>query len=447
MLRGALVTRGRLFVPRARRGRPEAAPGRYTGTGGPVNASGSACAGPGAGSRTRAVPNADFRATHAAALAAGALSSGARVKHSPDMAEFGPEAEGFLRTALAAAHSCHDFLAWMDEAGERLAPETLPDLSARAASEHAPALRTARLALGAARAPGELDAWAGRFVAAVDEAGRSCDAICEVASAPPFARIELVLASLHHAARAQEGFYALRGTLAPFAGFWNLPGAKVRDLPPRRADAKGPATGLVHVGAGSHHGGFSLYVPEDGPADRVRPVVVALHGGSGNGRDFLWTWLREARSRDLLLVAPTAVEQTWGPREDEGLLSILGWIANRWPVDRRRILLTGLSDGATFSLVYGLAHPGVYRAIAPLCGVLHPANEAIGNLGRARGVPVYLVHGARDFLFPVEIARAAHETLREAGADVTYREIAELSHAYPRSENVRILDWFESLPA
>lgn len=363
------------------------------------------------------------------------------------MKDFGPEAEGFLRTALAAAHSSQAFLAWMDEAGERLAPETLPDFAAQAATGHAPGLRTARRALGAARAPSELDAWAERFVAAVEETGHSCDAIAEVATAAPFARIDLVLASLHHAARAQEGFYALRGTLPPFAGFWDLPGAKVRDRPPLRSDAKGAATGLVHVGAGTHHGGFSLYVPEDGPPDRVRPLVVALHGGSGNGRDFLWTWLREARSRDFLLVAPTAVEQTWGAREDEGLLSILGWIANRWPVDRKRILLTGLSDGGTFSLVYGLAHPGVYRAIAPLCGVLHPANEAIGNLGRAPGVPIYLVHGERDFLFPVETARAAQETLRAAGAAVVYREIAGLSHAYPRSENVRILDWFEALTA
>jgi len=362
------------------------------------------------------------------------------------MADLGPEAEGFLRTALAAAHAAQAFLAWFDDAAERLAPESLSEIAAQALAEHADGLRTARRALAAARVPPGLESWAERFVAAVGEVGRSCDALGEMGAAPPFARIELVLASLHHAARGEEGFYALRSTLAPFSGFWDLPGTSVRDVPPRRADASGAATGLVHVGPGSHHGGFSLYVPEDGPPDRVRPLVVALHGGSGNGRDFLWTWLREARSRDLMLVAPTAVERTWGPRDDEGLLSILGWIANRWPVDRKRILLTGLSDGATFALVYGLAHPAVYRAIAPLCGVFHPANEAIGNLSRARGVPIYLVHGARDFLFPVEIARETHEILRSAGADVVYRELAGLSHAYPRSENVRILDWFAALP-
>ena len=32
--------------------------------------------------------------------------------------------------------------------------------------------------------------------------------------------------------------------------------------------------------------------------------------------------------------------------------------------------------------------------------------------------------------------------LSDAGAAVVYREIADLSHTYPRDENARILDWF-----
>jgi phospholipase/carboxylesterase len=53
-------------------------------------------------------------------------------------------------------------------------------------------------------------------------------------------------------------------------------------------------------------GGFSVYVPEYYTADRAWPLVMALHGGSGNGRGFLWSWLRDARSRGAILIAPTA---------------------------------------------------------------------------------------------------------------------------------------------
>ena len=41
------------------------------------------------------------------------------------------------------------------------------------------------------------------------------------------------------------------------------------------------------------------------------PWIVALHGGSGHGRSFLWSWVREARSRRCLLVAPTSLGATW----------------------------------------------------------------------------------------------------------------------------------------
>ena len=34
------------------------------------------------------------------------------------------------------------------------------------------------------------------------------------------------------------------------------------------------------------------------------PLVVALHGGHGHGRDFLWSWLREARARGMLAALP-----------------------------------------------------------------------------------------------------------------------------------------------
>ena len=37
--------------------------------------------------------------------------------------------------------------------------------------------------------------------------------------------------------------------------------------------------------------------------------------------------------------------------EDRGLLEIVAWLQSRYAIDAERILLTGLSDGATFTLV------------------------------------------------------------------------------------------------
>jgi phospholipase/carboxylesterase len=192
--------------------------------------------------------------------------------------------------------------------------------------------------------------------------------------------------------------------------------------------------------------GFSLYVPETFDGRTPMPLVVALHGGHGHGRDFLWSWLREARSRAMLLLAPTSQDRTWsimgGPDADaDRLKGIVETVALRYPVDRARVLLTGMSDGATYALVLGLGEDMPFTHLAPACGVLHPYLLTGEGLARARGRPIYLAHGVLDWMFPVHTARMAREVLLAAGARVVYREIEDLSHTYPRDENPPILDW------
>jgi phospholipase/carboxylesterase len=352
----------------------------------------------------------------------------------------------YLRAVLDASRVARNFLAWMETVAEQLAPQRSAILAAETERVHRAALHSARAALTAAPPPDPLAAFARGVDEALQHAERACELFTSFPTVEAQQRIPYILGALHEVAQAQEGFYFFRRALPPFADYFQLPGVTIDDRPALRGDAGAPATGVVHVSAGGHHGGFALYVPEHYTPERAWPLIVALHGGSGNGRDFLWTWVREARSLGYLLVAPSAVIDTWGEVEDQGLLEILDWLSQRYHVAIDRILLTGLSDGATFTLLYGLAHPEIYRALAPLCGVLHPANEPIGNLGRARDVSIYLVHGALDFLFPVQLARLARERLTAAGAALEYRELPHLSHTYPRSENVRILEWFASLP-
>ena len=358
------------------------------------------------------------------------------------MAEIAPDEARYLRAAFAAAHAARTFLAWMEQASERLAPDRSVALAEQTEAAHAGRLREGRAALDANPPPSELAPFAERFNEGFENVERACELFTSFSAAPPHERIARILAAIHYVAQAQEVFYQLRLGLPPFAGYWCLPDVDVADQPARRGDDGSPETGIVHVTRGGHHGGFSVYVPEHYTSERAWPLIVALHGGSGNGRDFLWTWVREAKSCSYLLVAPTASMDTWGAVDDRGLLEILAWLDRRYHLDADRILLTGLSDGATFTLLYGLAHPDVYRALAPLCGVLHPANAVLGNLERARGVPIYLVHGAQDFLFPVALAHVTRDTLTTAGAALEYREIADLSHTYPRDENGGILDWF-----
>ena len=207
------------------------------------------------------------------------------------------------------------------------------------------------------------------------------------------------------------------------------------------------AVGVLNAGnARDQRGGFSLYVPEYYDADRAWPLIVALHGGSGHGADFLWSWVREARTRGALVAAVTSRGRTWSIMDENdvdapNLRSIVQRIGEQYRLDASKILLGGMSDGATYALLGGLTPNMPFTHLAPFSGVLHPLLEMNGYLANAHGRPVYLVHGALDWMFEVERARHSAAMLSAVGALVTYRELADLSHTYARDENPRVLDW------
>ncbi|MFZ0016306.1 MAG: hypothetical protein WAL10_03135 [Acetobacteraceae bacterium] len=269
---------------------------------------------------------------------------------------------------------------------------------------------------------------------------RACDGLR--AAVGSTSELRQALRALRQVSRALEALYPLASVM-PTVSRWFLAadnaaiGAARTDVP----------TGVLHAAnETSERGGFSLYVPEDYDLARAYPLVMALHGGSGHGRLFLWSWLREARSRGVILVAPTAIGDTWSlmePQVDsDNLVRVLAEIAQRWHIDRTRLLLTGMSDGGTFTLLSGFDDGSPFTHLAPVAASFHPLLLTMTDPRRVKGLPVYLVHGALDWMFPVANARTAQRALAMAGAKVVYREIADLSHAYPREENSGMLDWF-----
>jgi phospholipase/carboxylesterase len=273
----------------------------------------------------------------------------------------------------------------------------------------------------------------------------ACAGLREAALAPGW--LGGIFRALGHYTRAVEALYPASAVL-PAVGRWFL-------SPPQRDDAglldrlgqpRAPGTGVRHTrNERGTRGGFSVYVPEYlDPATPV-PLVMALHGGSGHGRAFLWTWIREARGRGLIVVAPTSTGDTWSLSEPDvdimHLTGILELIRSKWTIDPARTLLTGISDGGTFTLLSGLIETSPFTHLAPIAAAFHPILMDISDPARLAGLPVYLVHGALDWMFPVQVARTASDVLSSAGARVRYREIRDLSHTYPAEENELIIDW------
>jgi phospholipase/carboxylesterase len=259
-----------------------------------------------------------------------------------------------------------------------------------------------------------------------------------------------VFRALRHVPRAKEALYPLAATLPPVSSFFVDP-----DL---REDAKvlkrltqppHENTGIVHDhNEPGSRAGFSVYVPEYYTPDRTWPLVMALHGGSGNGRAFLWSWLADARSFGAVLVSPTATGNTWALMGDDAdtpnLARILEFVRGRYNIDPTKLLLTGMSDGGTFCYVAGLEHGSPFTHLAPIAATFHPLMAEMADAERLQRLPVFLVHGRLDWMFPVQVARQTRDALSAAGADVSYHELDDLSHCYPSEMNARILRWLSA---
>lgn len=352
----------------------------------------------------------------------------------------------------AIAHLLPPLLATLDRV-EWVQRQLYPPLAARLAAELAPGVEVVSpplAALAGEACPDELRFLRDRLVEVARQTLELVTAFGEAACSPhdPIG----LYRALRRSARIQEALYPLAPALEAVNRWFLEPARRGDDAlaGALRAGAlreDGPRMGVLHAAnERDQRGGFSLYAPEHWDGRSPMPLVVALHGGSGHGRDFLWSWLREARSRGALVAAPTAGGRTWsimgGPDVDGARLrEMVASVSARYAVDASRILLTGMSDGGTYALLCGLGEAAPFTHLAPACGVLHPYLLVDGGLDRARGRPIYLVHGALDWMFPAGAARLAREALEAAGARLVYREIDDLSHTYPRDENPRILDW------
>jgi phospholipase/carboxylesterase len=326
-----------------------------------------------------------------------------------------------------------------------------PPLAARLAEPLAAGAEPLRPALGhteAAAWPDDLVFLRDRLIDVTRQTLEMTEAFVEAAQGggDPF---ELYRA-LRRFSRVQEALYPLAPVLEAVSRWFLEPARRTDEALVERLRAGtlregGPRTGLLHAdNERNERGGFSLYVPESWDGAAAMPLVVALHGGSGHGRDFVWSWLREARARQALLLSPTSTQRTWSLMGDDvdsaPLRQMVEGVAERYPVDRTRVLLTGMSDGGTYTMICGLQDDTTFTHLAPACGVLHLGLLG-GGLERARDKPIYLIHGALDWMFPVYTARMAQEALIAVGARLVYRELPDLSHTYPRDENPRILDW------
>ena len=179
--------------------------------------------------------------------------------------------------------------------------------------------------------------------------------------------------------------------------------------------------------------GAFLYVPKSyDPAKRI-PLVVALHGAGGRSAGPLRNWTPQADGAAFALLVPESTGSTWDAiRGDYGddVASIdraLKLVFARVNVDRRRVVLQGFSDGASYGLGLALNNTDLFKRVV--------ANSAgfITDFERVSGAKpsIFVSHGTKDPILPYTNAvRRVVPQLKSAGCAVEFHEF-EGGHMVP----------------
>lgn len=185
----------------------------------------------------------------------------------------------------------------------------------------------------------------------------------------------------------------------------------------------GGTTGAATAKAGSYEQSldfegqkrtYLLHLPPAVSKGQPLPLVLAFHGSGGQakGMQALTGFSNLADQKGFIVVYPDAYEGNWNDgrqalslasqREninDVGFVeAIIERLANTYPLDRRRVFATGMSNGGMFTQRLGCELAGKLAAIAPVTGSL-PENFA-PLCKPTRPLPVLMIMGTADSLVP-----------------------------------------------
>lgn len=184
---------------------------------------------------------------------------------------------------------------------------------------------------------------------------------------------------------------------------------------------------------------IGTYCPATLDTKSPAPLIVYLHGGIGSATNdkgrMAWDMFRPlADSLGILLASPSADRKTpwWSPSGINRILMSVRLMALRYNVDRDRVILAGVSDGALGCYAVASTVPAPFAgfvAISGFGGLLPRVGIPIMPVNLMQR-PIYVVHGELDRIYPVTQVREFVRQLRQQGVGIQLREYPAENHGF-----------------
>jgi predicted peptidase len=182
---------------------------------------------------------------------------------------------------------------------------------------------------------------------------------------------------------------------------------------------------------------YLVYLPQDFEAGGVKqwPLVFFLHGAGERGSDLttlsrqgLVRLVQEGQQFPFIMVAPQCPEDTTWDRNLEALDCLLDEVLRTYPVDTKRIYLTGLSMGGYGTWHWAASQPRAFAALVPICGGAMPLTGFPERVTVLKDIPIWVFHGADDQVVPVSQSEQLVRVLESINAPVRFTKYAGVGH-------------------
>jgi predicted esterase/anti-sigma factor RsiW len=178
---------------------------------------------------------------------------------------------------------------------------------------------------------------------------------------------------------------------------------------------------------------YSLRVPHVLPLRPELGLLLCFHGAGGDEQWLADPLLSALRSRGqatgMVVAALKSKGPNWAAADESNVIAFIDWARRTYPVNPRRIVIQGVSNGGWMVSHFGSRHPELVAGVVTVCGgngFEAPAKRP-GNAAET-GFEYYVVHGTADEEVNVKSARGITDMLRANGYRYVYREYPGVGH-------------------
>ena len=174
------------------------------------------------------------------------------------------------------------------------------------------------------------------------------------------------------------------------------------------------------------------------------PTIIAMHGWGANALDLVGLAPYVAEGRFMIICPQGPLEVPIGPTRGywwfpirmggspdldaiEAAVSsatkFVDLAVERYPVNRRKLVMLGFSQGGVMAYRMALANPARYAGLVALSTWFSPElKDAVADREALERLPTMVQHGRADDMIEIARARSSVEILRELRVPLVYRE-------------------------